>query len=225
MSLRNLLFTVIDVASTPRVITLVVGAWGYACYTSLGQSPAVLYVEALSGPLDRLVGELDRLQVGATSTARLLGIAEVPPDRTPRDVRPDGRRLVGRDLRFAYRQDHDVLGIDLDLRIGEDWRSSVPPAPASPRSAGCCRDQPAAHRLGRRRRGGTGRPAAGGPPHRGAGHPGAPRLHRHGAGQRRARTRGLLTRRCGLPRGGRLGTGWSGCRAAWTPGSAPANSR
>jgi ABC-type multidrug transport system fused ATPase/permease subunit len=123
MSLRNLLFAVIDVAfNTPRVITLVVGAWGYAYgYLSLGQiTTAVLYVEALSGPLDRLVGELDRLQVGATSTARLLGIAEVPPDRTPRDVLPDGRRLVGRDLRFAYRQDHDVLhGIDLDLRIGE----------------------------------------------------------------------------------------------------------
>ena len=123
MSLRNLLFAVIDVAfNTPRVLTLVVGAWGYASgYVTLGQiTTAVLYVESLSGPLDRLVGELDRLQVGATSTARLLGIAEVPPDRTPTDRRPDGRRLVGRDLRFAYRPDHDVLhGIDLDLGIGE----------------------------------------------------------------------------------------------------------
>ncbi len=123
MTLRNLLFSVIDVAfNTPRVVTLVVGAWGYAYgYLSLGQiTTAVLYVEALSGPLDRLVGELDRLQVGATSTARLLGIAEVPPDRTPRDVRPDGRRLVGRDLRFAYRAGHDVLhGIDLELGTGE----------------------------------------------------------------------------------------------------------
>ena len=123
MSLRNLLFAVIDVAfNTPRVVTLVVGAWGYSQgWLSLGQiTTAVLYVEALSGPLDRLVAELDRLQVGATSTARLLGIAEVPPDRTPGDTLPDGTDLVGDDLRFAYREGHDVLhGIDLRLRPGE----------------------------------------------------------------------------------------------------------
>ena len=123
MSLRNLLFAVIDVAfNTPRVVTLIVGAWGYANgWLSLGQiTTAVLYVEALSGPLDRLVGELDRLQVGATSTARLLGIAEVPPDREALDVRPHGPELVGEDLRFAYREGHDVLhGVDLDLSTGE----------------------------------------------------------------------------------------------------------
>jgi ABC-type multidrug transport system fused ATPase/permease subunit len=123
MSLRNLLFAVIDIAfNTPRVVTLVVGAWGYAQgWVDLGQiTTAVLYVEALSGPLDRLVGELDRLQVGATSTARLLGIAEVPPDREPGEALPDGVELVGEDLRFAYREGHDVLhGVDLRLRTGE----------------------------------------------------------------------------------------------------------
>jgi len=123
MSLRNLLFAVIDVAfNAPRVVTLVVGAWGYANGSlTLGQiTAAVLYVEALSGPLDRLVGELDRLQVGATSTARLLGIAEVPPDRTAGAALPDGPELVGDDLRFAYREGHDVLhGIDVRLRVGE----------------------------------------------------------------------------------------------------------
>ena len=123
MSLRNLLFAVIDIAfNTPRVATLVVGAWGYAQgWLSLGQiTTAVLYVEALAGPLDRLVGELDRLQVGATSTARLLGIAQVPPDREPGHARPDGLELVAEDLRFAYRAGHDVLhGVDLRLHTGE----------------------------------------------------------------------------------------------------------
>jgi ABC-type multidrug transport system fused ATPase/permease subunit len=123
MSLRNLLFAVIDIAfNTPRVITLVVGAWAYGQgWVTLGQiTTAVLYVESLSGPLDRLVGEMDRLQVGAASTARLLGIAQVPPDRTPGEDLPAGQHLVGSDLRFAYREGHDVLhGVDLELRDGE----------------------------------------------------------------------------------------------------------
>jgi ABC-type multidrug transport system fused ATPase/permease subunit len=58
--------------------------------------------------------------VGVASTSRLLGIAEVPEDRTPGTDRPDGPHLVGEDLRFAYREGHDVLhGVSLDLRVGE----------------------------------------------------------------------------------------------------------
>ena len=123
MTLRNLLFSIIDVAfNTPRVITVLVGGYGYQQgWVSLGQiTTALLYVESLSGPLDRLVGEMDRLQVGIASTSRLLGIAEVPEDRTPGTERPDGPHLVGEDLRFAYREGRDVLhGISLDLEIGE----------------------------------------------------------------------------------------------------------
>jgi len=97
MTLRNLLFCVIDICfNGPRVITLLVGAWGFAHgWVSLGQiTTALLYVEALSGPLDRLVGEMDRLQVGVASTSRLLGIAEVPEDRVVGEDRPDGPHLV-----------------------------------------------------------------------------------------------------------------------------------
>ncbi len=123
MTLRNLLFAVIDVAfNAPRVVTVLVGAYGYARgWLSLGQiTAAVLYVEALSGPLDRLVSEVDRLQVGAASTSRLLGIAQVPQDRVPGEDRPEGSDLLAEDLRFAYRPGHDVLhGVDLALRPGE----------------------------------------------------------------------------------------------------------
>jgi ABC-type multidrug transport system fused ATPase/permease subunit len=123
LTLRNLLFAVIDFAfNLPRVITVLVGSWGYwHGYLSLGQiTAAVLYVEAISGPLDRLVSEVDRLQVGAASTARLLGIATVPPDRVPGTAVPAGTELVGEDLRFAYRPGHDVLhGVDFRPRVGE----------------------------------------------------------------------------------------------------------
>ena len=123
MTLRNLLFAVIDIAfNAPRVITVLVGSWGYwNGYVTLGQiTTAVLYVEAMAGPLDRLVAEIDRLQVGAASTARLLGIATVPPDREPGNAVPSGPELVGEDLRFAYRPGHDVLhGVDVRPRVGE----------------------------------------------------------------------------------------------------------
>jgi ABC-type multidrug transport system fused ATPase/permease subunit len=123
MTLRNLLFAVMDVAfSLPRVLVLLFGAIGFAQgWATLGQiTTAVLYTEVLWGPFDMLVHTVDRVQVGIASTTRLLGIATVPPDRQAGDARPAGPELVGRDLRYAYRADHDVLhGIDLGMRTGE----------------------------------------------------------------------------------------------------------
>lgn len=123
LTLRNVLFAVMDMAfSLPRVITLAAGAVLYSQdLVSLGDiTAAMLYIEIFYGPFDRLVGTIDRLQVGVASTTRLLGIAEVPPDRTAGDARPDGDELVGRELRYAYRPGHDVLhGIDLALEPGE----------------------------------------------------------------------------------------------------------
>jgi ABC-type multidrug transport system fused ATPase/permease subunit len=123
MSLRNLLFIVMDVAfNAPRGVTVLLGAFAYAKgWVSIGQlTAAVLYIEGLFGPLDQFISTVDRLQVGAASTTRLLGIAGVRADRTAGDALPDGDHLVGNDLRFAYREGHDVLhGIDLDLAKGE----------------------------------------------------------------------------------------------------------
>ena len=123
MALRNLLFAVIGLAyDTPVVMVLILGAIGYVQgWVTLGQvTTATLYVQALVEPLDRLIRNLDRLQVGIASTSRLLGIASVPQDREPGDKLPVGNRLVGRDLRFAYFDADDVLhGIDLALRPGE----------------------------------------------------------------------------------------------------------
>lgn len=123
MSLRNLLFIVMDIAfSLPRVATLLVGAYGYSRgWVTLGQiTAAMLYIEAIWGPFDTLVASVDRVQVGIASTTRLLGIAQMPTDREEGPDRPQGRDLVGRDLRYAYREGHDVLhGVDLTLRTGE----------------------------------------------------------------------------------------------------------
>ena len=123
MTLRNVLFFVMDYAfSLPRVITVALGAVGFAQgWLTLGQiTTAMLYVGIIAQPFDAMVANFDRLQVAMTSTARLLGIATVDQDREAGPERPLNADLRGRDLRFAYREHHDVLhGIDLDLRTGE----------------------------------------------------------------------------------------------------------
>lgn len=123
MTLRNLLFIFLDASyQLPLVAVVVLGTWGYANdWVTIGQiTAAAIYVQQLVEPLDRLIQVADRLQIGLAATTRLLGIAEVPQDRTPGVGRPIDNHLVGSDLRFAYRPGRDVLhGVDLDLRVGE----------------------------------------------------------------------------------------------------------
>src|SRR5262249_43770832 len=106
----------------PVAATLAWGGWlvsnGHA---TLGQVTAIaLYVVQLADPVDRLISWLDEIQVGATSFARLVGIANVPPDRSATDDTPAGERLAAQEVRYAYVDNRDVLhGIDLDLKPGE----------------------------------------------------------------------------------------------------------
>ena len=88
---------------------------------TVGQVTTVaLYMRQLVDPLDVVLSWLDHLQVGATSFARLLGVAHVPADRQVTGRRPANERLVARGVRFAYTPGRDVLhGVDLDLRPGE----------------------------------------------------------------------------------------------------------
>jgi len=99
-------------------------AWGgwlvSAGHASIGEVTAIaLYVVQLADPVDRLISWLDEIQVGATSFARLVGIAAVEPDRTATDDIPEDDRLRAEEVRYAYVDERDVLhGIDLDLAPG-----------------------------------------------------------------------------------------------------------
>lgn len=107
MTLRNLLFVFLDASyQLPLVAVVVLGTRGYANdWVTIGQiTAAAIYVQQLVEPLDRLIQVADRLQIGLAATTRLLGIAEVPQDRTPGSARPVNNHLTGRDLRFAYRE-------------------------------------------------------------------------------------------------------------------------
>lgn len=121
--LRTIWFPTAEFAYVlPVAASLAWGGWlvsrGHA---TIGEVTAVaLYVVQLADPVDRLISWLDEIQVGATSFARLVGIARVPADRTATGERPNGDRLSAEDVRYAYVPGRDVLhGIDLDLEPGE----------------------------------------------------------------------------------------------------------
>jgi ABC-type multidrug transport system fused ATPase/permease subunit len=106
----------------PTVATLLIGGWLYSAgQTSLGDvTAAALYVQQLIDPVDRLISWLDELQVGGAALARLLGVSDVPDDRTPTGRTPADERLAARDVRFAYVEGRDVLhGIGLQVSPGE----------------------------------------------------------------------------------------------------------
>lgn len=106
----------------PTVLTLLFGGWLYAGgHASLGDvTAATLYVQMLIDPVDRMVSILDELQMGATSLARLLGVAGVPDDRIPSGRTPADEHLQADDVSFSYVDGRDVLhGVSLDLGVGE----------------------------------------------------------------------------------------------------------
>ncbi len=106
----------------PTVATLLLGGYLYTQGSvTLGEvTAATLYVQMLIDPVDRIVGILDELQMGAASLARLLGVAQVPDDREVSGAEPAGENLDARDVRFSYVDGRDVLhGVDLDVGVGE----------------------------------------------------------------------------------------------------------
>ncbi|MFI1993322.1 ABC transporter ATP-binding protein [Actinoplanes sp. NPDC020271] len=121
--LRTIWWPVIEVSYViPMVLTLLVGGWLYLRHAvSLGQlTAAVVYVQQLIHPLDRLLSWLDELQVGGASLARLLGVADAPRPARPAAPLPDGTRIEVRGVRFGYIEGREVLhGVDLTLRPGE----------------------------------------------------------------------------------------------------------
>jgi ABC-type multidrug transport system fused ATPase/permease subunit len=123
LKLRTVWWPLTEVAYVlPVVATLVVGGWFYLeGWVTLGEvTAATLYVQQLVDPLDRLLSWLDELQVGGASLARILGVSEVPDDRTPSGARPEGEGVVARDVRYSYVEGRDVLhGVSLAVAPGE----------------------------------------------------------------------------------------------------------
>ncbi|WUJ72726.1 ABC transporter ATP-binding protein/permease [Kribbella soli] len=121
--LRTVYFPVAELGYlVPVVGTLLFGGWLHLNgHVSLGAvTAAVLYVNQLIDPVDRLLSWLDELQSGGAAFARLLGISDVPDDRTPSGQKPSSELVEARDVRFSYVDGRDVLhGVDLTIQPGE----------------------------------------------------------------------------------------------------------
>lgn len=121
--LRTVWFPAAEVAYfLPVVATLAWGGWLASIgHATVGQvTTVVLYMVQIVDPVDRLVSWLDEIQVGATSLARLVGVAQVPSDRSATGDKPADEHVRAADVRYAYREGHDVLyGVDLDVHPGE----------------------------------------------------------------------------------------------------------
>ncbi len=121
--LRTMYFPVAEVSYlVPVVGTLLFGGWMHINgHVSLGAvTAAVLYVNQLIDPVDRLLAWLDELQSGGAAFARLLGISDVEDDRTPSGRTPSGELVEAKDVRFSYVEGRDVLhGVDLTIQPGE----------------------------------------------------------------------------------------------------------
>lgn len=123
LRLRQVLFPAVDMAfGLPSVAVLL---WG-GFLISRGEvtvgavTTIALYTVQLMGPVWELIFWVDEIQVGAVSLARIFGVKDVPGDREAGGDRPVDEHVRAEGVRYAYREDVEVLrGIDLDLAVGE----------------------------------------------------------------------------------------------------------
>ncbi|NIY70195.1 ABC transporter ATP-binding protein [Streptomyces malaysiensis] len=125
IGLLTVFLPIVDTAYVlPVAATLVVGGLFalHGMVSLAAVTAATLYVQQLLGPVDTVLYCLGDLQAGAASLARLRGVHRAPASGAdaPAVAAPRHRGLALRGVRYAYREDRDVLrGIDLEIEPGE----------------------------------------------------------------------------------------------------------
>jgi ABC-type multidrug transport system fused ATPase/permease subunit len=123
LALRTAWFPATDMSFLVPIIAVVL--WGSylvgAGLSSVGAVTAIaLYAMQLVAPVDELIRWMDEIQVGTSALSRIIGVDDVPADRTPTSATPRDEHLVATDVGYRYVAGIDVLhGIDLDLKVGE----------------------------------------------------------------------------------------------------------
>ncbi|MFB7842792.1 ABC transporter ATP-binding protein [Microbacterium sp. NPDC056052] len=106
----------------PVFASLAWGGWlASQGQVSIGTVVSVtLFASALVAPLEALIGWTDELQKGFVSFARILGVGEAGAELTDSSAVPSTKDVELRDVRFAYREGHDVVhGVTLQVIPGE----------------------------------------------------------------------------------------------------------
>ncbi|MEU0923791.1 ABC transporter ATP-binding protein [Streptomyces malaysiensis] len=140
IGLLTVFLPIVDTAYVlPVAATLVLGGLFalHGMVSLAAVTAATLYVQQLLGPVDTVLYCLGDLQAGAASLARLRGVHRAPAPGAPASGAPASgadasgtdasavaaarhRGLALRGVRYAYREDRDVLrGIDLEIEPGE----------------------------------------------------------------------------------------------------------
>jgi len=121
--LRMIWFPTVEGAFAIAVAaTLAWGGWlAISGHVTIGAATTVtLYVVQINDPLDRIVSWLDEIQIGQSSLARLVGVSVVKDDRPLTGPQPTNETITMENVRYAYREGHDVLnGVTLTVQPGE----------------------------------------------------------------------------------------------------------
>jgi len=111
LRLRSRWFPVVELNYIlPVSSALLMGAYFYqrGDMTIAQITSGILYAQMLAGPIEAMLWWIDELQTGKASLSRLLGIQEID-DREIKEGTPEGREIIGEEVRYGYRTGRDVL--------------------------------------------------------------------------------------------------------------------
>ncbi|WP_019884449.1 ABC transporter ATP-binding protein [Streptomyces purpureus] len=110
--LRSVLFPIVSVTHVLVLasVLMIGGVFVLNGWLDVGQlTTGALLAQMLVDPIGLILRWYDELQVAQVSLARLVGVRDIEPDAGDAEVRPDGRQVRARDVRFGYREGVDVL--------------------------------------------------------------------------------------------------------------------
>ncbi|WP_435600768.1 ABC transporter ATP-binding protein [Streptomyces sp. C10-9-1] len=112
LALRSVLFPVVSLthATVLASVLMVGGVFVLQGWIGIGQlTTSALLAQMMVDPVNLVLRWYDELQVAQVSLGRLVGVREIEPEAGDGRLRPEGREVRAREVRFGYREGVDVL--------------------------------------------------------------------------------------------------------------------